>query len=686
MPRLALKTSFNNSVSTVVTHRSEVISSPEEAITYLDLRQIPEAVNYAWQTGRLPSWILNFSKVRILRASGLGVVVVDDWITGLTKLEVLLLDNNQICTWPIHLTKLKHLKALLLDGNPCLENMFNKSATFRNAFFGSLATQPPRLSELPESLNGPEWTPMYATNRASTRSLSKCYFCGGIYTIATPQSRDHDLFTPLAPCPLQERLLTNQAPPTCDPTESGQAMLAHKPQIDITFETRRSFQLLRDLMADISVLLGSRGLGYIDSGLACLTRTPLNLSKVELIARVDAFKLQEGFYIGHLAEIMRLFFNRKIKPWMATRLRRIFSGFPELYLLHMDVCLPLIKEIHRSLQAESTVPDTTETSIARFCREYEYCGMKFVASSRSLSNWTRDPSQGGGKEEDLFARWLEAQERDGTHTLPSSQDYLALPLTRLTEYHEFFTGLSQVFPGFRGCAEKVRWTREQAIAQLQNTRRELQQRTLAKVYQCGNDTFSDYHWDALMDVRSRTYLDRPKYDPVTADVVDSRQVPTRAKSAVKELFKPGERQLRIVMCGRRLQLWDHGLRSHIADVSMEGFEAALEKDADTNSVRIVFRDVDETCLCDLKEYHSVETFIGDMVTSFVSAVQAQSMPMCCSGEDVADTCSDASQQDISYGRYSPELLSFDFDGDDAEAFLNTLMSVPDHCANAHCHH
>lgn len=608
----------------------------ETKISYLDLRQVPEAIEHAWDTGRLPNWILNFPNLRILRASSMGITVVDDWVTHLKHLEVLILDQNQISTWPVHLVGLKTLKALFLDGNPCLENMFSKSASFRIAFFGSLAARPPNLASLPDSLNGPEWTPSTTVSRPShsQRSNRTGYYCGGIYTLACPQNKGDDLLTPLSPCPLQQRIMSHISPLPPFRDTGSQVMLVYPPNLEVTFEAQRGSQLVIELLQDIAILLGKKDLNYVDCGLACLARTPCcDLSMKNMISRTKAFKLQEGLFIGQLSEVVYLFFRSRIKPFYAARIQKIFCGFNELYLFHRGTCLPLLKEILKNLESGGPVPESINEGVEAFCKEYAKCGLSFVASNTKLFSWSRDVAQGGSVEGGRFSEWIEAQEQKEMHTLPSCQNYLALPIIRLMEYNDYFTILARMCPAYGKLAAMIRQTREQVISQLQNTRRELQQAALAFIYGCDSSVFCDYHWDALVDLRSRTYLDRPKYEPVTADVLDGRPGKSMTRSVVKEIFNQGERQLRIIMCGRKLQLWDHKLKSHITTISIEDFEAGIQKDANGfQLIRAMFRNVDELWLFKLSEYHSVENFTGDNTTAFLTAVQLQSMPICCSHE------------------------------------------------------
>lgn len=602
----------------------------------------------------------------------MGIIVVDDWLKHLKKLEVLILDQNQINTWPVHLLELKSLKALFLDGNPCLENMFSKSASFRIAFFGSLATRPPNLASLPDTLNGPEWVPSSAVSTPShSRRLSRTgYYCGGIYALACPQNKSADFITPLSPCPLQQRIMNHIFPlPPMNDNES-QVMLVYPPNLEVTFEAQRGSQLVLELLEDTAILLGKKDLDYVDCGLACLARTPYrDLGMEDMINRTKAFKLQEGLFIGQLSEVMYLFFNNRIKPFYGARVQKIFCSFCELYLLHRKTCLPMLKEILRNLEAGGPTPDCIQLGVEAFCEEYSQCGLRFVASSTKLFSWSRDVGQGGTAEGGRFCRWVEAQEQKDIHTLPSCQDYLALPIVRLMEYSEFFTILAHQCPGYSKLADMIRQTREQVISQLQNTRRELQQAALAFNYGCNAGEFSDYHWDALLDVKARTYLDRPKYEPVTVDVIDGRPGKSMTRSVVKEIFKAGERQLRIILCGRKLQVWDHLLKSYITTISIEEFEAGIQKDPHgPQRIRAVFRNVDESCLCEISEYHSIENFTGDKTTAFLTAVQLQSIPICCSSE--AERPPSEPAMDFS------DLIGLGFK--DADNLLGRLMSISDY--------
>jgi hypothetical protein len=129
-----------------VTRPTPAIPAPQAAprlddvamITYIDLGTSASTVQMIGSTGRLPRWLQRCTSLQYLIAQDLGITVIDEWVSSsLTNLKVIRLNNNKISTWPDHLARLLphgQLQVLSLEGNPCMDNMFKKSAVFKSMY------------------------------------------------------------------------------------------------------------------------------------------------------------------------------------------------------------------------------------------------------------------------------------------------------------------------------------------------------------------------------------------------------------------------------------------------------------------------------------------------------------------------------------------------------------------------
>lgn len=146
-------------------------------LVYIDLSASASTVQMIKSTGRLPRWLQKCASLEYLVAKNLRITVIDEWVSEkLTNLKVIRLNDNQISTWPDHLVRLlpHNLLFVDLDGNPCMNNMFKKSAGFK-AMYEAAAT-------------GAD------ISKAIVASSSKNYHVAGSETLAKEKSSGGGLF------------------------------------------------------------------------------------------------------------------------------------------------------------------------------------------------------------------------------------------------------------------------------------------------------------------------------------------------------------------------------------------------------------------------------------------------------------------------------------------------------------
>ncbi|CAN6674459.1 hypothetical protein TRVA0_054S00254 [Trichomonascus vanleenenianus] len=116
-------------------HQPAPASNDISTLSYLDLSSSASTIQMIATTGRLPRWLQKCTGLQYLVCKNMGLTVVDDWLSvRLTNLKVIRLNDNRISTWPGHLARLAqygNLKVLDMDGNPCIENLFIKSPSFK---------------------------------------------------------------------------------------------------------------------------------------------------------------------------------------------------------------------------------------------------------------------------------------------------------------------------------------------------------------------------------------------------------------------------------------------------------------------------------------------------------------------------------------------------------------------------
>ncbi|KNC29050.1 hypothetical protein FF38_03281, partial [Lucilia cuprina] len=86
-----------------------------ETITMLDLSQLSSGLTESYYQGVIPSWIREFKNLKVLKATNLGIIFIEEWLLELTELKELYLDDNMITTWPYFLLRHHTLEHISLS-------------------------------------------------------------------------------------------------------------------------------------------------------------------------------------------------------------------------------------------------------------------------------------------------------------------------------------------------------------------------------------------------------------------------------------------------------------------------------------------------------------------------------------------------------------------------------------------
>lgn len=612
-----------------------------DLVKYLDISLNDDAIDHCWRTGRIPQFIRQFRNLEVLRAPKMGIIVIDEWICELKELKALYLEENEITTWPQHLILLPKLKVLYLDGNPCLEEQFQKSPSFRSAFFSGEAHSFEFFQGLGPKVLGPEWK--MATLKRRTSASLRGYYCGGIYILGTPRREPHcdGQLTRLGPSRLERRRgrppplkamtyrynsesdvpsLTWRSSSSC--FDCGDVVSLRCPD---TESDERSVLIL-ELLHGIAAVSGTwvwNELHAIDYDLDIPPRNSSIYNVAQLKKDLAEFIQQESVYIMKLSEAIRIFFSPSLNKQWAKELAHIFDPFPALYLVHSRQILPLLKKAYRRLRKgrDPTLERLNNEMLAMLLSGklscYEDYGDAYTVSQCKL--WKCHNADNVGEElvrSTRFGEWLYKEALDNPlHSMQHAQNYLELPLLRMESFCSLFLKMSRSFPRLAPTYNKLRHSRDFMIDKIESARRGLRILKLSAHYKLVANVFRDYHWDALLDVKSRVFLEPGCFKAGTHDVLTSEG----PMSVVTELFARDDRAIRIVCAEFELQLWDETVGKLIGIIAPG--ELRVYPTACQNTFKLVFGLVYEACVCELLSFTSALVTNSTENLSFLQVAQ-----------------------------------------------------------------
>jgi len=228
----------------------------------------------------------------------------------------------------------------------------------------------------------------------------------------------------------------------------------------------------------------------------------------------------------------------------------------------------------------------------------------------------------------VLSQWLEKDKnRHAWQALHPPINFIYLPLVRLVRNDRFFTSLASSSSVFRPVVHTIRWLRQLVSREVEKVRQRERSHALVVKFHTLPSYFEAYEWDALLAVRSRSYFEPGILARNTNDVLDVDDTPV---SLVKEVFGENRmRLLRLVCCHGEIQIWDELLEHLVGRVPRERVRAL---DPPTSSgprqvqkqhdVRIVFVDVRETCLVQVKGFAARYVAGASPRQDFIDACEA----------------------------------------------------------------
>lgn len=286
----------------------------------------------------------------------------------------------------------------------------------------------------------------------------------------------------------------------------------------------------------------------------------------------------------------RLYTNEEFSEYISSRIAKLnglgghsgggFSVHPSTIFSTESLNFPKFSASKESFGSSNSASETT---------------WKKLSKARGLNQWNRPKSLKEWVNDELCMQ--------NPIIRRNPEDFIYIPLARLTRYERFFTSFSRENHMYDTLVRFFRSMRRLAASEIQIARRKARCETLSVKFKIRPKYFEHYKWDAVLIVRSRGYLEHGIKSKNTMDVLDIDNQPV---SFVKEVFDRSKlRVLRVIYCGNEIILWDEVFEQYIGRVQKNMLVAIPAYSTEHPSeLRIVFLDANETCLVEVKDFRA----------------------------------------------------------------------------------